>query len=191
MLEDGEIIRRCQAGQTDLMDILVDRHKTELYTLCMRLTRNGTDADDLFQDTWVRAMKRLDSFSLKHGFKTWLFAICMNRYRDLYRWRRRWWRQMKRAGKQTHGEDDLTIIESQDPDPERLAISTEERVAVRIAVDKLEDSYRLPVLLHYFQGLSVAEIGVVLGIPQGTVKSRLHAGREKLRAALEGAGHGR
>ena len=61
----------------------------------------------------------------------------------------------------------------------------------REALDKLEDSYKLPVLLYYFSDFSIGEIGEVLEIPQGTVKSRLHKGREKLRAALEDAGHGR
>ncbi len=174
-----------------LMDILIDRYKTDLYSLCMKLTRSGPDADDLFQDTWIRVMKRLDSYTPEYRFKTWLFAICMNRYRDLYRWRKRWWRRVRQIGTSEHSEGDLAAMEAPGPGPEQQVISEESRVAVREAIDKLEDAFRLPILLYYFQGLSIGEIGEVLGIPQGTVKTRLHGGREKLRAAMEDAGHGR
>ena len=63
MLEDGEIIRRCQSGQMGLVDILIDRYKTDLFSLCIKLTRNRHDADDLFQDTWMRVMKRINRCS--------------------------------------------------------------------------------------------------------------------------------
>lgn len=190
MLEDGEIIRRCLSGQTGLMDILIDRYRTDLYSLCMRLARSQSDADDLFQDTWVRVLKRLDSFSQQHSFKTWLLAVCINRYRDLYKWRRRWWRGAP-TGPKLQIDAELTLMESPEPGPEQLAISEENRVALRRAIDALEDSFRLPILLHYFHDLSTEEISEVLGIPRGTVKTRLYGGREKLRTALEDAGHGR
>ncbi len=191
MLEDGEIAKRCQSGRMAMMDILIDRYKTDLYSLCMRLTRSGPDADDLFQDTWVRVMERLDSYNPERRFKTWLFTICVNRYRDLYRWRKRWWRRVRQIRTTEYAQDDLAALEGPDPDPEQQVISGENRVAVREMIDGLEDPYRLPILLYYFQGLSVEELAEVLEIPQGTVKTRLHRGREKLRAAMEDAGHGR
>ena len=85
VLEDGEIIRRCLGGQPGMMDLLIDRYATDLYSLCVKLTRNRPDADDLFQDTWARVMRSLDGYDPQHRFKAWLFAICTNRYRDLYR----------------------------------------------------------------------------------------------------------
>ena len=190
MLEDREIIRRCRQGQTGLLDVLIDRHKTDLYSLCLKLTRSGPDADDLFQDTWVNVMKSLESYSEEHTFRTWLFAICLNRYRDLYRWRKRWWRRVTRLSLGAGRQDALDYFEAGDPDPEQSLISEERRAAVKRALDNLEDMFRLPILLHYFQGLPVAEVGEILKIPPGTVKSRMSAGREKLRAAMEGAGHG-
>ena len=197
MLDDGQIIRRCLDGQMGMMDLLIDRHKTDLYSLCLKLTRSGPDADDLFQDTWVKVMKSLDSYNPEHRFKTWLFAICMNRYRDLYRWRRRWWRRVRRLGEEGSPEgeprpdDELAAMEAGEPNPEEQAISQEKRGAVREALDRLDDPFRLPILLHYFQDLSVAEIARILKIPTGTVKTRLLRGREKLKGAIEAAGHGR
>ena len=90
MLEDRDIVRRCQEGQTDLMEILIDRHQTALYTLCRQLAGDPSDADDLFQDTWVRVMRSIGQFSGEHEFTSWLFRICVNRYRDKYRKRKRW-----------------------------------------------------------------------------------------------------
>jgi RNA polymerase sigma-70 factor (ECF subfamily) len=191
VLDDKEIIRRCQGGQTGLMDILIDRYKTDLYSLCMKLTRNRPDADDLFQDTWVRVMKRIDSFCADHNFKTWLFTICMNRYRDLYRWRKRWWRRVKRTGSSEQIEEEITMAASPEPGPDQQVMSKEFGTLLRKAIDRLEETLRLPIVLHYFHELSTTEISEVLGIPQGTVKTRLYGGRERLRKALEEAGHGR
>jgi RNA polymerase sigma-70 factor (ECF subfamily) len=173
------------------MDVLIERHKTDLYSLCRKLTRGSSDADDLFQDTWVNVMKNLESYSTDHRFKTWLFAICLNRYRDLYRWRKRWWRRVTRLPSGDRPDDEHPAFLAPDPGPEQALISEERKTAVREALDKLEDMFRLPMLLHYFQDLSMVEIGEILEIPPGTVKSRLSAGREKLRVAMEGAGHGR
>lgn len=197
MLEDGEIIRRCLGGRTGMMDLLIDRYKTDLYSLCMKLTRDSMDADDLFQETWVRVMKRLETYNPEHRFKAWLFAICTNRYRDLYRWRKRWWRRVRRLGEgagregEPRPEDELAFMESHGSNPEERTISRERRGALREALDRLDDTFRLPILLHYFQDLTVGEISEILAIPTGTVKTRLSRGRERLRTAMESADHGR
>jgi RNA polymerase sigma-70 factor (ECF subfamily) len=135
-------------------------------------------------------MKNIGRYSEEHTFRTWLFAICLNRYRDLYRWRKRWWRRVTRLPLGAGGHGDIACFETGAPNPEQCMISEERRAAVRHALDNLEDTFRLPILLHYFQGLPVAEVGEILEIPPGTVKSRMSAGRERLRAAMEDAGHG-
>lgn len=191
MIEDAEIIERCRQGQLGLMDILVDRYKIDLYTLCMRLARSKPDADDLFQDTWMRVMKRLDRYSPEHTFRTWLFAICTNRYRDLYRWRRRWTFRGGGRGGGAPGSESLASIVTPAPNPEEAALAEETRAEMSRAIDALEDLFKLPVVLFYFHNCTIAEIGEVLGIPAGTVKSRLHKGRERLKQAMEGAGYER
>jgi RNA polymerase sigma-70 factor (ECF subfamily) len=82
----------------------------------------------------------------------------------------------------------MASIESCDPAPDQRVIEIESRNAVRVALEKLEDAFRLPLLLHYFQDLSVAEIAVIMDIPEGTVKTRLARGREKLKAEVAGTG---
>ena len=191
MLEDREIIRRCLLGQMGLMDVLIERYKTDLYTLCEKLTRDPSEADDLFQDTWMNVVKNLRKYSPDYGFKTWLYSVCVNRYRDLYRRRKRWWRRITRMPSWERSQDEPMEFRSPDPDPEETMVSEERKGAIREAIDRLEEMFRLPILLHYFQELSMVEIGEILGIAPGTVKSRLSRGREKLKSEMEGSGHGR
>jgi RNA polymerase sigma-70 factor (ECF subfamily) len=191
VLEDREIMRRCQSGQTHLVDTLIDRHKTGLYTLCRRLTRNTAEADDLFQDTWVKVMKNINLFSLDRKFTTWLYAICVNLYRDQYRRRKRWWRRVKQYASVAHMEDEIARLPARDPGPDKRVVQRELIEIVQRSLAQLDDMFRLPLLLHYYHGLSMVEIGGILDIPPGTVKSRLAAGRTKLRAAMKDTGYGR
>jgi RNA polymerase sigma-70 factor (ECF subfamily) len=190
MLDDREIIERCRRGQEQWMDLLIDRYRAPLYSLCRRLTRRPMDADDLFQDTWVNVMRGLDGFLLDRDFRTWLFAICVNRYRDQFRRRRRWLQLIARRPAGTHEDEVRGTLSASEPDPATGAVARAVREGVREAIGRLEDDFRVPVVLHYFQHLSMEEIGGVLEIPAGTVKSRLARAREKLRVALEETGNG-
>jgi len=191
MLQEPEIIRRCQCGQPQMLELLIQRYETPLYTLCRKLTRDRMDADDLYQDTWVAAVRGLAGFSLERSFRAWLFAICLNRYRDLYRTRRRWARRVRRFFRGAEGgesdEGDARIAS-----PEASPAERHERQArrddVRQALDRLDDLHRLPLLLHYDRGLSIEEIAAALDVPAGTVKSRMATGRRKLREILTAGG---
>jgi len=186
MMDDDAIIDRCRAGQTDLFALLVQRYQTPVYGLCRKLAGNETDAADLFQDTWLRALDRLHQYRTGTRFLSWLFKVCLNLYRDRYRKRGRWLRRFRPSA----GDDGP---EPQDPgtDPASSLIDREERAALRRAVNGLDDRYRLPVLLYYFGELSMAEIGEALDIPEGTVKSRLAEARKRLKQMLTEGKHGR
>lgn len=189
MLEDQEIIRRCKSGQTDLMDILIDRYQTRLYTLCRRLTRDPDDAGDLFQDTWVNVMKNISRLQADRKFAPWLYAICLNRYRDRYRSRKSWLARIKEYTSGEAKEREMALQKSRDPGPDEQVVRNEAEAAVRNTVDRLSDTVRIPIILHYFHDLSLGEIAQNLGIPEGTVKSRLARGREVLTKMLEGVRH--
>lgn len=189
MLEDQEIIRRCKSGQTDLMDILIDRYQTRLYTLCRRLTRDPDDADDLFQDTWVNVVKNISRLQADHKFASWLFTVCVNRYRDRYRSRKSWLARIKEYTSGEVKEREMALQKSRDPGPDELVVRDEAEAAVRNAVDRLSDTVRIPIILHYFHDLGLREVAQALGIPEGTVKSRMARGREMLKKTLEGARH--
>ena len=182
-MEDREIIRRCQSGQEDLIDLLIDRHRTTLYSLCRKLTRLPAEADDLFQDTWLRAVRSIARFDLNRRFAPWLFAICINRHRDRLRKRRRWG-ALVRPFKSEHD-----LGRSAARDPAARMVAREQALAVRRALEDLDDAHRLPILLHYYREFTMTEIAEMLEIPAGTVKSRLNTARRVLRARLEELGH--
>jgi RNA polymerase sigma-70 factor (ECF subfamily) len=186
LLDDREVIRRCQCGQTELTDILIDRYQVALYSLCRRLTRDRVDADDLFQETWVRAIRNLDRCSPEHKFVTWLYSICLNRYRDQYRKRRRWRLRVINFGtiEHTHREA-VEQVPTPGSAPEKEALQAEVKQTVKDAVQRLQETHRLPIVLHYYLDLTVEETAEVLGIPAGTVKSRLHSGRKKIKIIME------
>jgi RNA polymerase sigma-70 factor (ECF subfamily) len=185
MLEDRDIVRRCQEGQTDLMDILIDRHQTALYTLCRKLTGDPSDADDLFQDTWVRVMRSIGQFSGEYPFTTWLFRICVNRYRDKYRKRKRWLKRIKEYPSTEKQDTAMESVASGGPGPDGQVIQREAEQAVRNALARLDDKFRVPILLHYFRDLSISDVARILSLPDGTVKTRLARGREMLRGMVE------
>lgn len=189
MLEDLDVVRRCQEGQTDLMEILIDRHGTALYTLCRKLASDPDDADDLFQDTWVKVMKNLERFSPEHRFVTWLFSICVNQYRDRYRKRKRWLSRVKAYVSAEEQQRAIEAARSKEPAPDRRALRNEAKAQVRHALARLDDALRIPIILHYFRGLTISEIAVIMRVPDGTVKTRLVRGREKLRTLVEDASH--
>lgn len=189
MLEDADIVRRCQEGQTDLMEILIDRHRIALYSLCRKLAKDPDDADDLFQDTWVNVMKNVDRFSPEHRFTTWLFSICVNRYRDRYRKRKRWLWRVKRYASAEEQQRVMEDARSTEPAPDRRVLRSEAEVQVRLGLDRLDDALRIPIILHYLRGRTISEIAGILRVPDGTVKTRLSRGREKLRKLVEEASH--
>ncbi len=173
-----------------MLDLLIGRYQIPLYSLCRRLTREKADADDLFQDTWCRAVASLGDFDPERAFRPWLFAICVNRYRDRYRHSRRWSRRIARFFSRREHEDAMARAPSPDPAADTLLAHGELVQAVREAVYALEETYRLPVILHYYRGIPLGEIAEMLGIPDGTVKSRLAEARRRMRMALEEQGHG-
>ena len=136
-MTDNELIQRCCAGQMEFMDLVIDRYKNSLYSLCRRMEINKHDADDLFQDTWVKAIKNIQGFSGKSSFTTWLYAICMNLYKDRYRKRQRWYRRIIGNLTKKSVESEAKKIESDEPRPDENVIKEEQLAGLRKCVQKL------------------------------------------------------
>lgn len=181
MIDDSTIISRCQAGQTGLSEILIHRYKNPLYSYCLKLTRNRNEADDLFQDTWVMAVKNINNCAPEKRFITWLLTICINLYRDRYRYKYRWMRVIKSYVLDRHKEKEMGNLKSTNAGPDEKMIENEREIALRKALNGLKDIYRIPVILYYYREFSIDEISNMLAIPKGTVKSRLASGRDKLK----------
>ncbi|MCP4155390.1 MAG: sigma-70 family RNA polymerase sigma factor [bacterium] len=185
MLDDSTVISRCQAGQLELSDILVERYKNQLYSFCLKLTGNSNEAGDLFQDTWVKAFRKINLCAADKRFINWLFTICINLYRDRYRKYYRWLKVVKSYISSDHMDNEMKRIESKEAGPQEMSLKSEQEQTLRIALNSLKDIHRIPLLLFYYRQFSVDEIAQMLGIPNGTVKSRLATGRGLLKGIME------
>ena len=166
-------------------DALVHAHR--LYSAALRMTRNPADAEDLVQETLLKAYRGYDTFSAGTNLRAWLYRILTNTFINRYR------RLQRRPHEVELGEiEDLYLYRRIAPsESNRAARSAEDEVFeslqgehVREAIDMLPESFRLPVLMADIQGFSYKEIAAMLDVPIGTVMSRLHRGRKILQKLL-------
>lgn len=157
-----------------------------LYNTAYRMSRNRQDAEDLLQETYLRAYKYYDKFQEGTNFKAWLFKILKNTFINRYRKRQR--QPLRNSFDEIEGAFEFRLLES--PLTARRATPEEELMVgaldqdVQQALEALPEDYRTAVEMADLQGLSYREIADQLGIPLGTVMSRLYRGRRKLEAVL-------
>jgi len=178
---DASLVRRCLRGDADSYDVLVRRYQRQVYSLLYRMLGNADDADDLVQDTFVRAYNALHSFRQDASFLTWLYKIASNLSIDLLR---------TRKSKGTASLDEEIECGREPATPERE--SSPETAAVRGSVSEvvhheimnLPERYRRVVLLRHVSDMTIEEIACRLELPTGTVKTHLFRAREMLRDRL-------
>ena len=176
-------------GDTEAVGELVDRHKDDLYNLCYRLTMNRHDADDLFQQTWVKAVH--NSARFRGGeFRSWLYRICVNQFKDDYRRRKLKRRYFQEEFEENEAKEYLLNVVGADCSAEREYERQRDRQMLIREINALPNKQRLPIVLHYFQQMRYEEIARILRIPVGTVKSRVSTAKENLRTRLEGEIYG-
>ncbi len=157
-------------------------HQAAAFRVAYLLLASAPDAEDAAQDGFVRAHAALARFRVGEPFRPWLLAIVGNEARNRRRARGRREGMLARAMTAFRGAETASAGA-----PERLALAGETRAEVRDAVASLEEGERQVVACRYLLGLSEAETAAALGIPAGTVKSRLHRGLRRLRDRLEPA----
>ena len=166
-------------------DALVHAHR--LYSAALRMTRNPSDAEDLVQETFLKAYRGYDKFVDDTNLRAWLYRILTNTFINRYR------TQQRRPHEVDLNEvEDLYLYRRLAPmESKRVSRSAEDEVFealegedVRRAIDRLPEPYRMPVLLAGLEGFSYKETAAMLGIPIGTVMSRLHRGRKMLQKLL-------
>lgn len=175
---DGELIHAVQAGDTGAFDELMKRYAASIYRLTYSLVRNHADADDMVQETFIRAFRAIRRFDERFQFYTWLRKIAVNLcFNHLKRARRVATQPLPLAD----GDSAAADI----PDPRADAEGSSLRRDLDAALFKLPADQRTIFLLRVKEELSYNEIAETLGIPVGTVMSRLNRAREKLRVLLK------
>lgn len=171
---------RAKQGDRDAFAELVRRFRPRIYALALHLTGSRSDADDITQDSFMRAFKQIGSFAGRSEFFTWLYRIAMNRALNSRR---------DGARRRTVDFDDprvqAAVAVDAYGDPRRAAELRQTYVRLVAALDRLNPALRSTVVLVALQGMSHEEAAVVLGCSPGTIGWRIHEARGKLRAAVE------
>ena len=180
---DSRLVDRARAGEPAACDALARRHRRAAYLLALQMLGNREDAMDVTQDAMLRFFSTLKSFDATRRVRPWLFTIVRNQVRDL-------WRQRQRRPADAAGESDALVgqLATPQPSPEADLRRRELKERVWRALAALPADKREIIVLRDFHDLSYSDIAQVLGIPIGTVMSRLHGARRRLRAQLEEEG---
>jgi RNA polymerase sigma-70 factor (ECF subfamily) len=180
--DDAALIERCRAGDLAAFEPLVTKYRQRVYRLAYNVLRDPEEARDVSQDAFIRAFQALASFRGDSAFYTWLFRIVMNVARD--RARQHAARGRAFGTERVEEEDRDRTLADQGPAPDAHAVEVEERERIGRALATLSEAHRAIIMLSDLEGLSYREIAEVLDIPMGTVMSRLHHARRRLREAL-------
>jgi len=183
-VEAGGAVERARSGDSDAFRLLVEQHSRAIFRLAFRMTGNEQDAEDVVQETFLRAYKQLDRYEARSSFSTWLYRIASNYSLDLMRMRKR------HESRREHGtdEDQRDILQSiplDTPGPDRLMYGEEVREKVNAAMDELSAQERTAFVLRHFEGLSIEEIGEALGTGANATKHSIFRAVQKLRRSLE------
>lgn len=173
---DEDLVRRYLSGDRAAFASLVERHERRVYNLALRMTGREEDARDATQDAFLTVLRKLSTFRGEAAFTTWLHRVTVNACYDLLRKRQR--SPLLDRGR----EDDLPIAEPP-PAPDH-ADASDLSVDVQRALLQVPEDFRAVMILHDVQDLPQDRVAEILGVPVGTVKSRLHRGRIALARAL-------
>lgn len=180
---DSEQVERALHGDAEAFRVLVERHSRRVFAVAYRITSNEADADEIVQNTFLRAYRRLDQFKQDSSFGTWVYRIAVNCSLDLMRRRKR--RKDRRDGADPRDPEAYTTFTSDTPDPARLAFSEQVRRRIEAALEELSEQERTAFALRHFEGRSIREIGDLMGLRTSATKNAIFRGVQKLRVALQ------
>lgn len=180
-LSDGEVVERVKAGDTALFEVLMRRYNQRVYRVARSILGNDTEAEDVMQESYVRAYVHLDQFANRASFPTWLTKIAV--YEALARARR------SNRYDAIDAESELPLQNGAAPsladrDPERRMFDHEMKTLLEAAIDSLSHDHRVVFVLREVEGLTTAETAECLGVSEDVVKTRLHRARSLLRDEL-------
>lgn len=176
---DLDLVRRAQQGDSDAFASLFHAHKARVYSVCLRLTNNTAEAEDLTQDAFVQAFRKLSAFRGDSALSTWLYRIAVNTV--LMRFRKKTLRQVSLD--EPFNQDARFVRREYGNRDARLAGSVD-RIALTRAISELPEGYRTIFLLHEVEGYEHQEIAELLQCSVGNSKSQLHKAKLRIRELL-------
>ena len=182
-MDDLKIIESCLLGNTQIFSQLIGTYKNMVYNLAYRMSNNSQEAEDISQESFLRAYQSLARFNPSYKFSTWLYQITLNIIRDRFKKK-----ELNYVSLNTPIETDDSEFYPQPVDltnnPEEIITQKENIQAIQKAIYSLPLKYREIVVLRHLQDLSYIEIANILKLPTGTVKVRLYRAREQLKKIL-------
>jgi len=187
---DAGVVAQVLAGDKDAFRVLVERHSRSIFRVVYRMTGNQQDAEEILQETFLRAYKSLERFESRSNFGTWLYRIAVNRALDLLSSRKAQMQmQMKDAYQITDSPDPKgnhqVQLPATDPGPDRLLISSEIKKKVAQALTLLTPAERVAFTMRHMEGRSIEEISLALNLKASAAKNSVFRAVQKLRQQLE------
>ncbi len=182
---DSAAAEQARKGDQNAFRVLVERHSQPVFRLAFRMTGREEDAEDVVQETFLRAYKQIHRFDGRSAFGTWLYRICANCSLDSIRARK------NRKEQQAVSDEDgaavhwLERIAARDPSPERLTQSGQIAALMEPAMEKLTETERIAFVLRHYEGCDIEEIARTLGVQTNAAKHSVFRAVQKLRRALE------
>lgn len=177
-----QLVKKAQAGDHNAFEHIVKKHDLCIYQLAYGILGNVHEAQDIYQETFLRAWSKISTYAFDGPFAAWLNRICVNLSLNRLRQKQRWkWLDFS----SDHTGDAMYELgpgPDSAPDPERLAISAEIRQEVEVALATLSARQRAIFVMKHFHGLKISEISQTLACAEGTVKNQLFRATQKLKS---------
>lgn len=175
MIDDATLVARAQTGDAAAMNTLLERHYDRIHAVCRRVTGSAADADDAAQEAMIKIVRAIGTFDGRSQFSTWCYRIATNVSLD----------ELRRRGRRPQLHTVRPGADEEPPEPvddraERDVVSPVNRLVVEQAIASLPIEFRTPLVMRDVGDLDYSEIAAALGIPIGTVKSRIARGRRQL-----------
>ncbi len=167
---ERELLRRAQSGEREAVAVLLQRHREAISRLCFQILRERESAEDAAQEILLRAFEKMPTFRGESEFSTWLYRIALNHCLEM---------QRKTARR------DSFLVEDEPKSTADFSRRIDTRLALETALDALPEPLRIALILRQWHEKSYQEIGAILNLPLGTVKSRIHQARREFRQLWE------
>jgi RNA polymerase sigma-70 factor (ECF subfamily) len=177
---DAAVVTRVRTGDRDAYRVLVERHSRRIFHLAYRMTGSEQDAEDLVQETFMRAFQQLDGFTARSQFGTWIYRIAVNCAIDIMRKHQR----RDEPFEPIDPESGIPLV-ADTPGPDRLVFSGEMQQRVKSALDQLSPMERAAFVLRHYEGKCIEEISDTLGLANGATKQAVFRAVQKIRRSLQ------